>query len=87
MQTGIIAGAAAAKKVKDLSPDFDPRDQKTISDEVDRMTLAAFQAASENISRFQVISVKNAVPGINLTNEQAEAMIKAYFTAAMSEAQ
>jgi hypothetical protein len=87
MQTGIIAGAAAAKKVKDESPDFDPRDQKTISDEVDRMTFAAFQAASENISRFEIISVKNAIPGINLTNEQAESMIKAYFTAAMSEAQ
>lgn len=87
MLTGILAGAEAAKKVKDASPDFDPRDQNTISDECVRMTRAAFEAASQNISRFEIISVKNAVPGIALTNEQAEAMIKAYFKASMSESQ
>lgn len=87
MLTGILAGTEAAKRVKDASPDFDPRDQATISNECARMIYAAFEAASQNISRFETISVKNAVPGIDLTNEQAEAMIRAYFKAAMSEAQ
>lgn len=87
MATGIIAGAEAAKRVKDASPDFDPRDQMTISQECSRIVYAAFEAASQNISRFEIISVKNAVPGVDLTNEQAEALIKAYFKAAMSEAQ
>ncbi len=85
--TGILAGAEAAKKVKDASPDFDPRDQSTITEECLRMTRAAFETAAKNISRFEVISVKNAVPGVELTNEQAETLIRAYIEASVKESQ
>lgn len=83
----VMAGVAAAKKVKDLSPDFDPRDNSTVENECERMVRAAFEAAARSVSRFEVVSVMNAIPSLGITSEQAEVLINAYLDAAVRESQ
>lgn len=60
MSTPFQAAVEAAQKVKDQSPDFDPRDVATINRECETMVRAAFSAAAENISRNVAIATKDA---------------------------
>lgn len=60
MSTAFQAAVEAAQKVKDQSPDFDPRDVATINRECESMVRAAFAAAADAITRNVAIATKDA---------------------------
>jgi hypothetical protein len=59
----IEAAAKAAMKVKDMSPDFDPRDVFTIERECQAMATAVIESLQDGLTPNMVMAGRDAAPG------------------------
>ena len=80
MNTVIQSAAIAAKKVKDDSPDFDPRDQYTIERECNQIARACLASVPESLTHFVRLAAVDASRGA-LNEEMAVAVLRAVFDA------
>jgi len=67
--TVIEKAAAAAMRVKDMSPDFDPRDLATIQKECEAMAMAVVQSLEDGLSANAILAGQDAAPG-KLTDQE-----------------
>jgi hypothetical protein len=58
----IEAATKAAMKVKDMSPDFDPRDIFTIERECQAMATAVIEAVKDGLTSASIMAGQDAVP-------------------------
>lgn len=80
MTTVIQAAAAAAKKIKDDSPDFDPRDQFTIERECNQIARACLASIPDSLTRFTRMAIVDASQGA-VDEAMAISIIRAMFDA------
>ena len=84
MSTALQAATAAAMKIKDDSPDFDPRDQFTIERECSAMARAVLESLPGNLTLFTRSAVVDATLN-GVTEAGADVVVRSLIDAVLLE--